>query len=378
MSNEQEQTQNGVANIVAPAQEKLVRPPRSLMVNQQVKSVNDYKARLMIGTPMTGLVRAEWVNARYLNQIQPTNWGCITCEIPIYNFQPVRFQVADAENLIVAKCLEAKCEWLLIVEHDNVLPPATFVRLNEYMVDKNVPVVSALYFTKSVPPEPMVYKDFGFGYDGNWKMGDKVWVKGVPLGCTLIHSSLLKAMWDESPEYSINGQIVRRVFHVPNEMWFDVQANRWQSNTGTSDLHFCKRLVEDKIFEKAGWPEYQQMEYPILVDTNIFVKHITDDGVMYPLEIPDRFLKKDEDIHMTLNLNTVDGAETDRKIKMHFKVNGIPAGADGRAYYAARKAEILAAVEKQLDESASSVNEVDGVVFIDGSGVKKLGEEKPW
>lgn len=350
---------------------KLIRPKRSLHVNKEVRNVGQYKARLMIGTPMTGLVRAEWVNARYLNQVQPTNWGCITCEIPIYNYQPVRFQVADAENLIVKQALLSDCEWLLFVEHDNVLPPATFVKLNEYMVDKDVPVVSALYFTKSVPPEPMVYKNFGFGYDGDWKLGDKVWVKGVPLGCTLIHTSLLKVMWNESPEYFVNGEITRRVFVTPNEMWFDSANNRWQTNNGTSDLHFCKRLIDDKIFEKAGWPEYQQMEHPFLVDTNIFVKHIDDSGTMWPLEIPERFLKKDENIHVHLNVNTQDGAEVDRKVKVHFKVNGIPAGSDAKEFYAEKKAEILAAVEQSFAEASGAVEELDGFMKIDGSGVKK-------
>src|ERR1035441_6288422 len=118
--------------------DRIIRPKRSLHVNKEVMNVGQYKARLMIGTPMTGLVRSEWVNARYLNQVQPTNWGCVTCEMPIMNYQPVRFQIADAENLIVKQCLLSNCEWLLSVEHDNVLPAGTFVRLNEYIVDKKV------------------------------------------------------------------------------------------------------------------------------------------------------------------------------------------------------------------------------------------------
>jgi len=32
------------------------------------------------------------------------------------------------------------------------------------------------------------------------------------------------------------------------------------------------------------------VDYPFLVDTNIFVKHITPDGTMYPLAVPGRYV----------------------------------------------------------------------------------------
>jgi hypothetical protein len=249
-----------------------------------------WKHRLLIGTPMTGLLRAEWVDARY-NQVIPTNWSQVEMKQFMYSHIPLRFQVADAENLIVKMVVEQGFEWLLFIEHDNVLPPNTFVRFNEYMVAGDIPMVSSLYFTKSDPPEPMVYKDFGWGHVKGFKLGDKVWCKGVPFGCTLIHSSLLKVLWNESPEYVISntgyGSIVtRRVFQAQNEQWYDPEVGGYRTTAGTSDLQFCERLVKEKIFEKAGWPAYQKMEYPILVDTNIFVTHIDDRGVQFPITLP--------------------------------------------------------------------------------------------
>jgi hypothetical protein len=259
--------------------------------------VNDkkWKYRLLIGTPMTGTLRSEWVYSRY-NQLIPTNWSQVEMRQMMYSHIPLRFQVADAENIIAQFAVEQGFEWLLFIEHDNVLPPNTFVKLNEYMVDGTVPIVGGLYFTKSDPPEPLVYRDFGFGYYRHWKMGDKIWVKGLPFGCTLIHCSIIKALWDESPEYVVeaNGQrvITRRVFESPNMEWFDMETGMYKTTAGTSDLQFCERIMKNRIFEKAGWPAYQALDYPFLVDTNIFVKHIDERGVQYPIEVPACYLSE--------------------------------------------------------------------------------------
>ena len=262
-------------------------PP--LIVNARSK----WRQRVLIGTPMTGLVRSEWVAARYSQSI-PTNWSQVEATQLMHSHIPLKFQVADAENVIARWCMEKEFQWLLFIEHDNVLPPGTFIRLNEYMIDEKVPIVGALYFTKSDPPEPLVYRRLGFGYYPDWKLGDKVWVAGLPFGCTLIHGSIIKALWDESPEYivqSTSGAIVtRRIFQSPNEEWYDPEMGGYKQVAGTSDLQLCERIMKDRIFEKAGWPEYQKMEFPYLIDTNIFVKHIDERGWQYPLEIPKRYL----------------------------------------------------------------------------------------
>ena len=52
--------------------------------------------------------------------------------------------------------------------------------------------------------------------------------------------------------------------------------------SGTSDLHWCTRVMEGNFFAKAGWGEYQNMRWPFLVDTNIFCRHINPDGEQFP------------------------------------------------------------------------------------------------
>jgi len=240
-----------------------------------------YTNRILIGTPTTGLVRIEWVGGRY-GQVTPCNWSHVTYQEYINSFVPLRYQVDDAQNLIVKEVVEKNFEWLLLYEHDVIPPPDCFIRINQYIIKKEVPIVSGLYYSRSRPSEPLVYRGRGTSYYPDWKMGDLVWADGVPTGLLLIHNSILKEMWKESPEYALKGTTTRRVFETPRKMWYDPQTGVHNAVSGTSDLAFCDRVMQGEYFRKAGWEEYQAMKYPFLVDTNLFCKHVDPDGAMYP------------------------------------------------------------------------------------------------
>ena len=241
-----------------------------------------YVNKILIATPTLGNVRIEWVNARY-GQIIPPNWSTVQMTQTMNGYIAMRWQTADAQNIIVREAIEKQFEWLLLIEDDTCPPPDAMIRFDEYMRDASVPVVSGLYFTKSDPSEPLLYRGRGTSYYDEWQMGDKVWVDGVPTGCLLIRVKLLEAMWKDSPEYVTNGgQKTRRVFDMPNHMWFDEESGQYSTVTGTSDLEWCSRVMAGGYLEKAGYPELQKEQYPFLVDTNIFCKHITPDGRVYP------------------------------------------------------------------------------------------------
>lgn len=248
--------------------------------------------RLLIATPSTGLVRMEWVMAKN-SQIIPTNWSYVEVLQWMNNYVPMRYLLPDAENLIAKTVVEGDFEWLLSIEEDNILPQDAYIRINEYMKKGDIPVVSGLYFTKSNPPEPVIYKGRGTGPFEDFKMGDKIWVDGIPFGFTLIHGSIIRALWDEAEEYVVNGITTRRVFDAPSKFFGNADEGVSAGMRGTSDLAFCTKLMEDKIFEKAGWPEIQKKKNPFLVDTNIFLKHIDHQGRQYPLGgIPEKYIRK--------------------------------------------------------------------------------------
>lgn len=265
------------------------------------KNPGYWNSRLLIGTPMTGTVRSEWVEARY-NQLIPTNWSHAQITQWMSSQIPVCYQVPDAENIIADNFVKGDWEWLLFIESDNVLPPNTLVALNEYMIRKEVPIVGGLYFTKSMPPEPMIYRKLGDGYYADWKLGEKVWCSGLPFGLTLIHGSIIRELWKIAPEYKIGDKTYRRIFKTP-EIGL-IGDDGFGQITGTSDLNFCKEIKDNKIFTKAGWSEYDEKEHPFLVDTRIFVKHIDMDGVQWPVTLPEDFLNGSKTLAECLSANT--------------------------------------------------------------------------
>lgn len=250
-----------------------------------------YHSRLLVFTPTRGTVRMEWVVARY-GQIIPTNWGMVTYQQFLDSFVPLRYSVADAQNLACKELVEKNYEWLLMIEDDTIPPPDAFIRFNKYMQKGDIPVVSGLYFTKSEPSEPLIYRGRGNSTYQNWKIGDKVWADGVPTGMLLIHGDIIRAMWKEAPDYNAMGTTTKKIFNTPTDMWFDADAGHVFTKTGTSDLQWCEDVIKGKYLEKAGFKEIQKKKYPFLVDTYIFCKHITPEGIQYPLQtIVDHFKK---------------------------------------------------------------------------------------
>ena len=232
---------------------------------------------------MTGVVRSEW-HLHFVSQVIPCNWSQGTAVHILPTYSPLGFLVAEARNLIVKRMLEEKFEWLLFVDHDVLLPNNTLLKFNKYMRDKEYPIVGGLYFAKGLPAEPLVYRGRGNSYFKNWKLGDKVFVDGMGLGCHLIHSSVLQVLSDESKEYTVEKQIkVKKVFDTPADTFETPEG--FMSYRGTEDLPFYERIINDNILKKAGWPKkVYSRKYPFLCDTSIFCKHIDFSGIQYPTQ----------------------------------------------------------------------------------------------
>lgn len=251
-----------------------------------------WQKRVLIFTPTLGNVRMEWVQARY-SQIIPTNWSFVEMQQFINPYIPMGYQLADAQNLMAKMVVEEGYEWVIYIEDDNVLPPDGFLRMNEYMNEATIPVICGLYFLKSPYTEPLLYRGRGTSHFRDWQINDRVWVDGIPFGFRLEHGSLIRAAWKESEEYEVAGVKTRRVFSQPRAMWFDEEKGGTVATGGTTDLEWCSRLMKDGLFEKAGWPKFQKMKNPFLVDTRIFVKHIDRTGTMWPLAVPKRYINDD-------------------------------------------------------------------------------------
>lgn len=256
--------------------------------------VQTYSHRMLVATPTTGIIRMEWAAARYGMAI-PSNFSKIDMQQYMSSFIPLRYTISDAQNMIVNEAVVKGFEWLLIIEDDTIPPPDALIRFNEYIRSREYPVVSGLYFTRSDPADPMVYRGRGNSFYKDWKLGDKVMVDGVPTGMLLLSVDLLKALWNDAPEYNCGGYLIRRVFDTPVKTWFNEETGAQETLTGTSDLDFCTNVIAGNYLAKAGWPELQKEKYPFLIDTNIYCKHQDrSSGTQYPIVFPPEFLPAED------------------------------------------------------------------------------------
>jgi len=93
----------------------------------------------------------------------------------------------------------------------------------------------------------------------------------------------MKIVWEDSEEYVFNGMRARKVFDTPSKTWFNEETGAQEMLVGTSDLDWCKRVIQNGYLEKH-WPKLAKKEYPFLIDTNINCMHIDPDGTQFPLE----------------------------------------------------------------------------------------------
>jgi hypothetical protein len=243
----------------------------------------DPRNRLLIMTPTLGVVRIEWSIHRYCGAI-PCNWSASSAHLGIGNYIPMHYLVADAQNLGCAEVVKKDFEWFLLWEDDVIPPLDALLQLNKYIIDPKIPVVSGLYFTKGHFTEPILYRGLGNSCFTKFKLGDKVWADGVPTGFLLIHSKVIKLMYEESEDYTINpGIVAKKIFETPARIHHHPETDTYSSSHGTSDLAWCHRVIDEKVLQRAGWPKIGRKKYPFLCDTNIFCKHIhLQTGKQYP------------------------------------------------------------------------------------------------
>jgi hypothetical protein len=236
--------------------------------------------RICICVPMTGMLHARWAMARW-GQIIPVNWSAAEFVQFIDTFAPLGYSVADARNICVDFVIEKNFEWMLFIDHDVILPQNTFVKMNAYMREGDIPVVCGLYNAKGEPPEPLIFQGRGNSYATGWKPGDKVWADGIPMGCTLINMRLMKAIWEDSEEYQVPGRRVRKVFVTPRQEVFDPITGMAGVSGSTEDIFWCDRVITNNYLEKTGFWKVADRKYPFLVDTSINCGHIDLDGRVF-------------------------------------------------------------------------------------------------
>lgn len=199
---------------------------------------------------MSGLIGISTAEQGRFAAFYPTVFG-LRCPPGTVMMSAIGSTISKNRNDITQKALDMAADWVLFLDDDHVLPPATLTKL--LAADK--PIVSALYTQRQAPFNP-VLMDYERP-DGQflWKQLNPtekglIEVAAAGAGCLLVRREVFEAL---QPPYWTLGQI-------NPASWGD-------------DLHFCSRV------RAAGFPIYCDLSTPI--------GHIMT-GVVYPTFDPVR------------------------------------------------------------------------------------------
>lgn len=257
-----------------------------------------WKTPLAIGTCTLGQVRFEWA-AACAHMVTPVNLSMVSIAQPYALLAPMRYHVAEAQNILVKDFLSnAQLEWLFLLEDDVVPTPNILLQWTKWMNLNKYPVISGWYNVKAKPPIPMFFRGRGNGpvfshpddvvgepipYGEKLEL-EGVMCDGVPTGCMLIARKFLEVAWDNSPELKLTRYagadgarteiITREVFLTQREAGIDPETGGYYKRMGTSDLEFCDRAMQNDWFSKSGYGHLSNVEWPYPVDTDLECGHI--------------------------------------------------------------------------------------------------------
>jgi SAM-dependent methyltransferase len=155
-------------------------------------------------------------------------------------------------------------KYLFFLDYDTIPPATALCRLVYHL--ENHPeydIAAGLYCTKSSPPWPLLWREWGNGVSWDFTLGELLLEKvvGVPMGCTVLRVSLFN-----------------RLSHSENNPWFRTTSGPkvlgdggMVPESGTEDLWLCQRLEKE-------------LHGKILMDTGIVCEHIDNgSGIRYGL-----------------------------------------------------------------------------------------------
>ena len=151
----------------------------------------------------------------------------------------------DARNRLIWIAQQNNYRYLLFWDDDVVAPRFCVHHLYTLMeMNPDISILSGIYGTKSFPPAPLVYREWGEGSCWDWKIGEMFQVKLGAMGMSLIRLADLENLKNiEEYEAIVDGQPVtlKRYFHTGKIVKDTGGMLAW-----TEEIPFAKSV------EKAG------------------------------------------------------------------------------------------------------------------------------
>ncbi|MDO8515209.1 MAG: hypothetical protein Q7S14_01790 [bacterium] len=217
-------------------------------------SVEFKETKVVIGIPSRGMLSTHFLPP-LLKQSMPINIFVEYCFV-------IGKEVGLARNELVEKSLKLNADYLLFIDDDVIIPQDAVARLIN-LVDEGRDIVAGVYYSKQIPPQPLIFKGIGTGCFSNWKVGEILEnVSGVGMGLTIIKTDVfrkLKRPWfktiNSTKFVSKEGNIVS--FGIDEALYFCYKALscgfRISVDTSIQGIHYDFR-TDRFYFNSKGKP----------------------------------------------------------------------------------------------------------------------------
>jgi len=144
-----------------------------------------------------------------------------------------------ARERLVEECLkEDNSKYIFFVDSDVYLPPRTFARL----LQSNKDIVTGIYWTKSDPPEPVIYKDLHMGPYFDFPEKSIFELEAAGLGCCLIKTDVFQHI--PQPWFSYKMDDIGGEINVTEDFYFFIKAKKYGYPLWCNSNVLCKHLKE--------------------------------------------------------------------------------------------------------------------------------------
>lgn len=164
-----------------------------------------FGVNVVVGIPSFGTVSTYFMQARGSQQFPLVSSAIdkIVLNKPI----------AEARNEIVEFALSQGANYIYWLDDDVLAPPESFMKLYRHNKD----IINGVYWSKSNPPMPLLFRNHLEGPYWNWRVGDLIEIDAAGNGLTLVKTDVYRKIQKElgDPWYSTEYASFKGVKETP-------------------------------------------------------------------------------------------------------------------------------------------------------------------
>jgi SAM-dependent methyltransferase len=151
-----------------------------------------FGVNVVVGIPSFGMVSTYFMEAR-----SALSFPLVSSAI---NKVVLDKPIAEARNEIVEFALQQNANYIFWLDDDVIAPPDSFLKLYRHNKD----IINGVYWSKSNPPMPLLFRGHLEGPYWDWHYGDLIEIDAAGNGLTLVRTDVYRKMAQETkgPWYS--------------------------------------------------------------------------------------------------------------------------------------------------------------------------------